>query len=77
MTTFTDPNEILFLMPVLDVKTNRKSDVQLRDICVEASPITLFKQGIFGKIEVLLYLYQHFTNKVDKNRIQDAIKYEG
>lgn len=44
---------------------------------MEASPITLFKQGIFGKIEVLLYLYQHFTNKVDKNRIQDAIKYEG
>lgn len=52
------PSLILMRSPspiaVLDVETHRGS---IRDICVEATPITLFEQGIFGKIEVLLDLY--------------------
>lgn len=65
------------LIVVLDVETHRGSNVQLWDICVEATPITFFEQGIFGKIEVLLDLYQHFVNEVDKIHIQEAIKDEG
>lgn len=63
-------------IPMLDAKTHRESNVQLMDIRMEATPVTLFDKSIFGKTEVLLDLYQYFGNEVNKNCIQAAIKDE-
>lgn len=61
---------------VLDTETYRMSNVHLKNVCVQITLVTFFEQEVFGKPKVLLDIYHHFENELDRDCIQMNLKDE-
>lgn len=52
-------------------------NLHLKNIQIKSTPLTIFEEGVFGKLEVFLYIYHHFGSELDQTRIQATIKEYG